>query len=101
MHCTVKPGKYCICAPSVAAKLTSIWLRPFDGGKPKSAELPLAAKTTLRKNPRETLRKKKLRAGNVDGGDCAASGLWCQEKSLQDIVVRLQGVATRSIATGA
>jgi hypothetical protein len=26
-----------------------------------------------------------------DGADCGARGLWCQEKRLQDIVVRLRG----------
>jgi hypothetical protein len=36
---------------------------------------------------------KKLRASKLDGGDCAASGLWCQEKRLLDIVVRLWKVA--------
>ena len=25
-----------------------------------------------------------------DGGDCAATSLWCQEERLQDIVVRLR-----------
>jgi hypothetical protein len=32
----------------------------------------------------------KLRLDECDGGDCAVSGLWCQEKRLQDIVVRLR-----------
>ena len=32
-----------------------------------------------------------LRASKRDGGDCAVSDLWCQEKRLQDIVVRLRG----------
>src|SRR2546425_12607596 len=67
MHCTVKPGKYCICSPSVAAKLRSIRLRPFDGGNRKSSELPLAAKPLAEKSPRKTLRKKH-RASNVMAG---------------------------------
>jgi hypothetical protein len=76
MHCTVKPGKYCICAPSVAAKLRSISLRPFDGGNEKSSELPLAAKPLAKISLGKSLRKKAqgkplgkiLRAGNVMAG---------------------------------
>src|SRR5258708_2527352 len=57
MHCTVKPGKYCICSPSVATKLRSIRLRPFAGGNPKSSELPLAAKPLVEKSPGNPAQK--------------------------------------------
>jgi len=57
MYCTVKPGKYCIFSPSQAAKLKPIQLRPMSGRDGKSFELPVAAKTTRRKNPRKPLAK--------------------------------------------
>src|SRR6266446_6228708 len=89
MHCTVKPGKYCIYSPSVAAKLRSIRLRPFDGCNQKKFGAPLGGQNHSQKNPRENPAQK-AQDKQRDGGDCAASGLWCQEKRLQDIVVRLR-----------
>ena len=66
----------------------------------KDLELPLAARTICEKGPdtphkirRVNVSQKMLSANKLDGGDCAASGLWCQEKRLQDIVVRLWKVA--------
>ena len=35
-----------------------------------------------------------LRASKPYGRNCAVSDLWCQEKRLQDIVVRLRGGVT-------
>src|SRR2546422_7488107 len=99
MHCTVKPGKYCIYSPSVAAKLRSIRLRPLDGGNRKSSELPLAAKTTRGKIPGKNPAQK-AQGKQRDGGDCAASGLWGQAERLQDIVVRLRSSGGQRIATG-
>src|SRR5229473_4639858 len=45
MHCTVKPGKYCIFSPSEAAKLRLIQLRAFGDRDQENPELPVAAKT--------------------------------------------------------
>jgi hypothetical protein len=44
--------------------------------------------------PRKTAPGRQL-----DGGDCGASGLWCQEERLQDIVVRLRRSSDRQIPT--
>jgi len=56
-------------------------------------KLPLAARTIREKGP-VTPGAKTRRASKLDGRDCAASSLWCQEKRLLDIVVRLWKVAT-------
>ena len=40
-----------------------------------------------------------MRAQACDGGNCGASGLWCQEERLQDIVVRLRRSGDRQIPT--
>src|SRR6266849_994955 len=99
MHCPVKPGKYCIYSPSKAAKLRMIQARPLCGRDTKKTPSspwrprPLAEKTPEKpsaKMRRLALRKKMLRTGTRDGGDCGASGLWCQEERLQDMVVMLR-----------
>jgi hypothetical protein len=60
----------------------------------KRFQAPLGGQDSLRKKRRESPSRKTLRTSNRDGGDCGASKLWCQEKRLQDIVVRLrEGVA--------
>src|SRR5882724_12701548 len=99
MHCTVKPGKYCIVSPSEAVKLRSIPARP-DLDRAKKTGAPLVGQI-----PRHALPR--LRTGQVstqiqsstgprgneatDGANSGARELWCQEKRLQDIVVRLRG----------
>src|SRR5216683_2977136 len=72
MHCTVKPGKYCIFSPSEAAKLR-IEGAPLVGQNPS---------------------QKMLRADKRVGGDCCARDQWCQAKRVQDIVVRLRSMKT-------
>ena len=98
MHCTVKPGKYCIYSPSVAAKLKLIRLRPLGGGIEQTSELPLSAKSNCEKKPRVNFKKNF--ANKCDGRDCGASRLWCQEKRLQAIVVRLRSEKKTRIFEG-
>ena len=108
IHCTVKPGKNCIFSPSVAAKLRPIPVRrhnrqPFRGRDRKSSELPGLINLLAALQPKENRVPKTAvytthsgRAGTAgrDGADSDANLLWCQEKRLQDIVVRLRGVVT-------
>jgi hypothetical protein len=93
MHCTVKPGKNCIFSPPEATSS-----RRFRNDRWRSRlkrfRAPLGGQDSLRKKRRESPSRKTLRTSNRDGGDCGASKVWCQEKRLQDIVVRLrEGVA--------
>jgi len=103
MHCTVKPGKYCIFLPR----------RPQCSGRfmceratvnrsavaREKLPRPLAAHAPPRSNTRRPAVKRPLlqhllgtRGNNAtDGADSAARKLWCQAKRLQDIVVRLRG----------
>src|SRR6266436_2040978 len=99
MHCTVKPGKYCIESPSKVTKLRPIHARP-DRDRAKKTGAPLVGQI-----PRHALPR--LRTGQIpmkiqssagprgnqatDGANSGARELWCQEKRLQDIVVRLRG----------
>jgi hypothetical protein len=65
MHCTVKPGMYCIeCPPWPSC--SAVALGRWTGGTPPGG-----------------------RDRNA-GADFAVEGLWCQEKRLQDIVVWLR-----------
>jgi hypothetical protein len=82
-------------SPSAAAKLG----RP-PSGRPRKNKSPLAASPHVESNRKRAAFGRAQRAtssgtrGNSanDGADCAARELWCQEKRLQDIVVRLRGV---------
>jgi hypothetical protein len=57
MHCTVKPGMYCIYSPSVAAKLRLVQVQPIGGGIEQTVELPLSAKTIREKKLAQLLKK--------------------------------------------
>jgi hypothetical protein len=95
MHCTVKPGKYCIFLPQRPQS-------PVDRLAVAREKItsPLAASPHVESNRKRAAFGRAQRAtssgtrGNSanDGADCAARELWCQEKRLQDIVVRLRGV---------
>jgi hypothetical protein len=69
---------------------------------------PLVGQKQLRKNAPGNFQEnfanpfaKELRVNKCDGRDCGASGLWCQEKRLQDIVVRLHaGKKSRNLGSG-
>src|SRR5258708_8224828 len=87
MHCTVKPGKYCIFSPSEAAKLR------IEGA-------PLVGQKRSRKKHRENPSQKMLRADKRVGGDCCARDQWCQAKRVQDILVRLRSMKT-TVSAGA
>ena len=58
MHCTVKPGMYCIYSPSVAAKLRLVRVRACSAVPEQTSELPLSAKSTYEKKPRVSSLKK-------------------------------------------
>src|SRR5579872_52049 len=66
MHCTVKPGRYCMQTPSVASQ------RLWRTGWVCAAEAPLGGPDRL------------------VGEDSAVSRLWCQGKRVQGIVVGLR-----------
>lgn len=66
MHCTVKPGKYCICFP-----ISAPWL-VFPAGGANGCQ-----PSTY---------------GRDVGGDCGVTVLWCQEKRPLDMVVAVQRV---------
>jgi hypothetical protein len=101
IHCTVKPGKNCIFSPSVAAKLRPIPVRPhnrFEAAIEKVLSSPgrlIPLPRSNRKKPacqRLQLQHSFGTRGNSgrDGADSDANALWCQEKRIQDIVVRLR-----------
>ena len=87
----------------MAAKLRLIPVRPHDrrpffGRDGKSSELPWPVNPLPRSNRKKTacqrlrLQHSLGARGNSrrDGADSDANALWCQEKRLQDIVVRLR-----------
>src|SRR6267142_543797 len=56
MHCTVKPGKYCIESPSEAVKLRPIHARP-DRGRTRKTEAPLVGQIPRHALPRLRTRQ--------------------------------------------
>src|SRR6266550_258680 len=88
IHCTVKPGKNCIFLPQ--------W--PQSSGRLIPLPRSYRKKTACQ---RLRLQHSFGTRGNSgrDGADSDANALWCQEKRLQDIVVRLQVSSHRRIAT--
>lgn len=73
MHCTVKPGRYCMRFPPVAADSAGETL--------KRSGIPRAART------------------RIDGRDSAVARLWCQAKRLQSLVVGFRRTVERRCST--
>jgi len=66
--------------------------KPPGGRSPRVT--PNRKKAALETAQRATSSGTRGNSAN-DGADCGARGLWCQEKRLQDIVVRLRGAKNR------
>jgi hypothetical protein len=100
IHCTVKPGKYCIASPlrSRTAR-ASHKTAGASRNRALAAQLCLALPSTAHRGERIAVQNEAGQGtrGNSahDGAHCASRSLWCQEKRLQDIVVRLLNVENR------
>jgi hypothetical protein len=102
IHCTVKPGMYCIFLPQ-RPQSSGPFLCDHKTVAHKNCQAPWRPIPAFRSNrkkgafQRSRLAHSSGTRGNSAsvGADSAVRELWCQEKRLQGIVVRLQGTEGR------